>query len=206
MQSGAWARRAAKETWLRAALMSASDERLLADAAGDQAGTMNPRPMAILYSRHKDRVLLLVRGVPTAHQADQVQRCFERLMARARDLTRFEVEARWAEAGSVARYLSVVAKNLVRAHYRRGPEPTLDVVAPPPPDLVAETRQQRDSVWSAVEQLADRERQLLVLHYQQDLSLKEVAARLEKNESTVRTWHRRALKTLARALRSARDE
>jgi len=57
-------------------------------------------------------------------------------------------------------------------------------------------REQRDAVNRALARLPERERMIMTLYYQQDLTMKEIAARLEVDESRVSQLHAEALERL----------
>ena len=57
-------------------------------------------------------------------------------------------------------------------------------------------REQRDLVNRALARLPERERLIVTLYYQQDLTMKEIAARLEVDESRVSQLHAEALQRL----------
>ena len=185
--------------------MCASDERLFADAAGPTAGTYDRAAIAALYDRYRARLGRALSPLPPDQRVDVVQRLFVRLIDRVTGLTRGEVEARWSRRGCVAAYIHVVTKNLVREQLRRAqrgePSPAAPPVEPPGPEETLERQQRLSVAWREVERLDEARRSVFDLHYKEDLSLKETAARLGLNESTVRTWHQRDLARIARKLR-----
>jgi len=64
-------------------------------------------------------------------------------------------------------------------------------------------REQRDLVNRALARLPERERLIVTLYYQQDLTMKEIAARLEVDESRVSQLHAEALERLKARVRAA---
>jgi RNA polymerase sigma factor for flagellar operon FliA len=64
-------------------------------------------------------------------------------------------------------------------------------------------REQRDVVNRALARLPERERLILTLYYQQDLTMKEIAARLEVDESRVSQLHAEALERLKARVRAS---
>ena len=88
-----------------------------------------------------------------------------------------------------------------RRAQRGEPAPAEPPVEPPGPEQTLERQQRLSVAWQEVERLAETRRSVFDLHYREDLSLKETAARLGLNESTVRTWHQRDLARIARKLR-----
>jgi RNA polymerase sigma factor for flagellar operon FliA len=64
-------------------------------------------------------------------------------------------------------------------------------------------REQREVVNRALARLPERERLIVTLYYQQDLTMKEIAARLEVDESRVSQLHAEALKRLKARVRAS---
>jgi RNA polymerase sigma factor for flagellar operon FliA len=64
-------------------------------------------------------------------------------------------------------------------------------------------REQRDLLNRALARLPERERLIVTLYYQQDLTMKEIAARLEVDESRVSQLHAEALERLKARVRAS---
>jgi RNA polymerase sigma factor for flagellar operon FliA len=64
-------------------------------------------------------------------------------------------------------------------------------------------REQRDLVNSALERLPERERLIMTLYYQNDLTMKEIATRLAVDESRVSQLHAEALQRLKTRVRAS---
>jgi RNA polymerase sigma factor for flagellar operon FliA len=64
-------------------------------------------------------------------------------------------------------------------------------------------REQRDLLNRALARLPERERLIVTLYYQQDLTMKEIAARLEVDESRVSQLHAEALERLRARVRAS---
>jgi RNA polymerase sigma factor for flagellar operon FliA len=64
-------------------------------------------------------------------------------------------------------------------------------------------REQRDLVNRALACLPERERLIVTLYYQQDLTMKEIAVRLEVDESRVSQLHAEALQRLKARVRAS---
>ena len=58
----------------------------------------------------------------------------------------------------------------------------------------------RESVKNLIRSLSETERQIYILHYYHDLSLKEISARLNMNYNTVRSMHMRGMKKIRKLL------
>jgi len=90
-----------------------------------------------------------------------------------------------SETAAVQAKMPVKEENLVAVH-----QPRED-----PFDLCYR-REQRDMVNRAIERLPERERLIVTLYYQQDLTMKEIASRLAVDESRVSQLHAEALQRL----------
>jgi RNA polymerase sigma factor for flagellar operon FliA len=66
-------------------------------------------------------------------------------------------------------------------------------------------REQRDLLNCALARLPERERLIVTLYYQQDLTMKQIAARLEVDESRVSQLHAEALQRLKARVRASLD-
>jgi RNA polymerase sigma factor for flagellar operon FliA len=64
-------------------------------------------------------------------------------------------------------------------------------------------REQRDLLNCALARLPERERLIVSLYYQQDLTMKQIAARLEVDESRVSQLHSEALQRLKARVRAS---
>jgi len=90
-----------------------------------------------------------------------------------------------SETAAVAAKLPVIEENQVAVRQ----------VAEDPFDLCYR-REQRDLVNRALERLPERERLIMTLYYQHDLTMKEIASRLAVDESRVSQLHSEALERL----------
>jgi len=94
-------------------------------------------------------------------------------------------EIRDSETAAVAVKLPVIEENHVAVRQ----------VTEDPFDLCYR-REQRDLVNRALERLPERERLIMTLYYQHDLTMKEIASRLAVDESRVSQLHSEALERL----------
>lgn len=113
-------------------------------------------------------------------------------------------------------YLNAVARNLCLRHYERTAQPRETALgtaeleaaeqhadrAPAPahatdPAIVANTRDERMRLARALrEELDDREREVILMRFYQDMRIDDIAANLEVSESTVKRTVKRALDKL----------
>jgi len=104
---------------------------------------------------------------------------------------------RWGEIGNHGAYLRRAVVNRVRESQRRTfrrrrlmpSDPTIVTGAP-----------SVDETWAVVRSLPRHQREVVVLHFYDDLSLPDIAAALGRNRATVRSDLRRALTRLRRTI------
>ena len=108
------------------------------------------------------------------------------------------------ERGQASAWLYAVARNAISDRGRKREEPAAEApdtpARDPGPDESAENAWLRWRVHRALEELPERERELIELAYWSELSQSEIAERLELPLGTVKTRTRSALARLADAL------
>jgi RNA polymerase sigma-70 factor, ECF subfamily len=108
------------------------------------------------------------------------------------------------ERGAATAWLYAVARNAIADRGRRRQEPAMDPPDEPSPDAGPEERAEHAwlswRVHRALEELPERERELIALAYWGELSQSEIAERLDIPLGTVKTRTRSALARLADAL------
>jgi RNA polymerase sigma-70 factor (ECF subfamily) len=145
-------------------------------------------------------ILASVRDVENARNL--TQECFARAW-RSRD--RFRGDA------AISTWLTRIALNLVRSHessgrlkfWRRAFRRSADVseigdwipASGVSPEEAAATREQVEAVWTSLARLSDRQRNVFLLRFVEDMELGEIAAITGMKESTVRVHLFRALAT-----------
>jgi len=82
-------------------------------------------------------------------------------------------------------------------------EPLLPVSGDPTPDQVAERRELLGRLAEAITELPDRDRTVLLLYYERDLTMKEAAQVLEVTESRVSQIHASAIFKLSMKLKGS---
>jgi RNA polymerase sigma-70 factor, ECF subfamily len=99
-------------------------------------------------------------------------------------------------------WLFQIARNLAIDHYRRNqrrPAASMDETIPDPapdPDSAIESRLTSAQLGWCLEQIEGTQRDVLLLRFINDLSIKQTAAILHKSEDAVKGLQRRALTTL----------
>jgi RNA polymerase sigma-70 factor (ECF subfamily) len=108
------------------------------------------------------------------------------------------------EAGSRKQWLATIVRNEAFRHYSRPrPDPTdeLDHLEGHEDEMVVSMGERAD-LQAALERLSERERVLLALRYEEDLTQPAIAARLGIPEGTVKVQLHRARLKLRRAYAS----
>ena len=107
--------------------------------------------------------------------------------------------------GAIGTWLYAITRNAVNDYYRKlSREPTAeDIELIPAQDDRILTNEDLESLASALEQLPDRERKIIVLRFYHGLSSKETAERVGVSYSNVRFLQYNALKKLRRFLEEA---
>jgi RNA polymerase sigma-70 factor (ECF subfamily) len=154
-----------------------------------------------LYDEHADRIYAFIRSRGrSTHDAE--------------DLTATVFLKAWEAIGSYddrgvpfSAWLFRIARNALVDDYRRDQriptpieEPEPEGVAEPLEDTVL-VRADAERVRAAVEQLTPDQAAVVALRYWWDMSLKDTAAALEKNENAIKALQHRAIRTLGRLLR-----
>lgn len=105
-------------------------------------------------------------------------------------------------------YLYRVAHNWITDYYRRQPPPQVGIEAlqetlahdDPPLSAQAATREEQERVRQALRLLTPEQRQVIVLRYLEELSLKEVAETMQKPVGAIKALQHRAVASLKRVL------
>ncbi len=108
--------------------------------------------------------------------------------------------------GSVQAYLFAIARNLTIDWQRRRKEMSIELISEPQDPKDFEEEIQRDevkkTVWDAIHTLDDQEKHLVILRYFEELSYRDVARIVKKNEAAVRVRIHRILKMLKKKIKN----
>jgi RNA polymerase sigma-70 factor (ECF subfamily) len=172
------------------------DERRLVEALK----TYDDSAIRLVYRMHADgifRYALYQLGDRTAAE-DVAGETFVRLL---NSIDRYEYRGLPLQA-----YLYRIAQNLVvDQRRRRGRFASLDAVpegalSSPNPAVLAEQRLGWGDLRSALDELTDNQRQVILLKFVEDLDNRQVADVIGKNEGSVKSLQHRALASLRRIL------
>ncbi len=108
-----------------------------------------------------------------------------------------DAHGRWAEIGNHGAYLRRAVVNRVRETQRRTFRRRRLV---PADSTIVAGALSVDETWAVVRSLPRHQREVVVLHFYEDLSLPEIATALGRNRATVRSDLRRALNRLRRTV------
>lgn len=105
-------------------------------------------------------------------------------------------------------YLFRVAHNWITDQYRRQPPPALELIddqvdeEQEQVEQSIETRDEKSNIRSALHYLTPEQRQVIMLRFVEDWSLKETAAAMEKDVGAVKALQHRALETLTKVMKA----
>lgn len=143
-----------------------------------------------LYRQYSGKVLAYIRA-RVDNEQDAEDLCSTVFMKAWANLPDYD-----GERASVSTWLFSIAHNAVVDHLRaRRPSAELTETIPAP-----ERDPELEALAQALESLPDRERDVIVLHYYQGLTLKEIAVHMRLAYSTVKLCHSRTLAVLAELL------
>ena len=179
------------------ALRQEADERLLIEAAQKDTARF-----AELYECHFERVYAyIVRRVGNrAETEDLTSEVFHQALA---NLKRFE----WRGIPFAA-WLFRIAANLISDRWQRaGREPladdAADIESVPGKTAEIEEVERRATLFRLVDTLPAEQRRVVVLHFVEQKSIKEVAREIRKSEGAVKQLQFRALTTLRTRMEGA---
>lgn len=161
-------------------MKSLSDETLYTRYIGGEESAAN-----ILVERYGDALTIYIDGyVRDIHESEDLMiEAFSRIFARERPI---------AKEGSFRAYLYKTARNLALRHLGRHRFPLLhgdEAEFEPPDELLTETKFIRDErhreLYAAMEQMKAEYREALFLVYFEDMSYRETAEVMGKNENQV---------------------
>ena len=144
-----------------------------------------------LYRRYRDKVLAYIRA-RVDNEQDAEDLCSAVFMKAWTKLPDYD-----GQRAAVSTWLFTIAHNTVVDFLRsRRPSAELTDTIPAP-----ERDPELEALAEALEAIPLRERDVIVLHYYQGLTLKEIAVHMRLAYSTVKLCHSRALEMLGQMLR-----
>lgn len=111
-------------------------------------------------------------------------------------------KSKWQKVENPVAYLYTICRNTIIDHYRREKQPTvsLETLMEQGVDFSEtfdfEKRLLNMQVFDVVHKLPEDQREVIVLHYVEDLDIKTIALALGKTEASIKSLGHRALETL----------
>jgi RNA polymerase sigma-70 factor, ECF subfamily len=168
---------------------STDDDRALIEAA--QA---DPARFVDVYDRYVDRLYAYVsrRAGSRSVAEDITSEVFHQALA---NLPRFE----WRGAPFAA-WLYRIAANALADHWRRQNRESHDSVPDLPDTREHEELQRRVSLFQLVDRLPDLQRRVIEMRFVEDMSIRDIAAALDRSQGAVKQLQLRALENLRKGM------
>lgn len=158
------------------------------------AAKKDPRAYEALYRKYADRVFNYF-WYRTGHNRELAEDLMQETFLRAfRDLPRFR-----HRGYEYLTYLLKIAHHLLIDYYRKPKMLPLDEVGEVPYEIIQDFERKSDAetLWRAMQSLPERQRDILLMHYQENMAVKEIARVLGSSENAVKLHLSRARKRLA---------
>jgi RNA polymerase sigma-70 factor (ECF subfamily) len=157
-----------------------------------------PSVLEPLYERYAK--LVFGRALAILHSRDEAEDLTQEVFMTLCGPTAYD-----PQRGSVSSFLLAITRSRAIDRLRRQERSTRLLkswrVAPPPmPSEHVSMRRTAERVRAALAELPGPQRQVLEMAYYRGLSQREIASELDTPLGTVKTWSRRALRTLGHAL------
>jgi len=155
----------------------------------------HPETYEILYRKYSDKVFNYFwyrTGHDKALSEDLMQETFLRAF---RDLKKFRVRGY-----SYLTYLLAIARHLLIDHYRKPTSVPIEAAEDMPYEIIEdlERKSEAEALWHAVQDLPSSNRDILLMRYQDNKSIKDIATITESTENAVKLNLSRTRKKLAK--------
>jgi RNA polymerase sigma factor (sigma-70 family) len=166
-----------------------------ADDASSRTAPADPGVVIDLEARDGQALLGFMRrlGLSDAEGADAVQEVLLRLWVELRQGAKIENPRSWA-------YRSIYRLAMDQHRLSRRLGALREFLASPARELVVREASDRIAVWSEIDRLPGRQRQVFYLRYRSDLSFDEIAEVLGITSSAARSHSTQAMATLRKRL------
>jgi RNA polymerase sigma-70 factor (ECF subfamily) len=167
------------------------------DVALIRQAKKNPAAYEFLYRKYAE-CLFNYFWYRVGHEKDVAEDLLQETFMRAYiDLPRF-----YLRSYSYYSYLLTIAHNILVNHYRKPRPMPLESVGDVPDEITAdqETDRKRNAelLWRAIQHLPELEKDILLLRYQKELPIKDIARIVGKSENAVKLILSRSRKKLAK--------
>lgn len=159
--------------------MNKEDKQLVTNAK------QNPKEYEALYRKYADDVYNYI-WYRVGHDRDLAEDLMQEVFIRA-----FKHLSKFRHRGySYRTYLLTIARNLLANHFRKKPFVPLDEIADIPDEVTTEQRVSRklaaEDLWRAVQDLSVNERDAILMHYQKEMPVKDIATVMDKSANAVK--------------------
>jgi RNA polymerase sigma-70 factor (ECF subfamily) len=174
-----------------------TDEALLLQRARER----DPAALATIYDTYAPKIYAYIyRHIRDPQRAEDLTSTVFLKMLESLDKNNFAKD-------KLQSWLYRIAHNAivddVRYQQRRPSQPLYDTLASPPeadPDQIVDEKLSRETIWEAIQQLTEDQRNVIILRFGEGLTAPQVAHILDKTEEAVRALQRRALANLRKIL------
>lgn len=155
----------------------------------------NPAAYEALYKKYAQRIFNYF-WYRVGHQKDVAEDLLQETFMKAyQNLPRF-----YLRSYSYYSYLLTIAHNILINHYRKPQSISLEYVGDVPDEVTVEQeidrRRKAELLWRAIQQLPEPEKDILLLRYQNELPIKDIARIVGKSENAVKLTLSRSRKRL----------
>lgn len=167
------------------------------DIALVEQAKQNPAAYEALYKKYAQR-LFNYFWYRVGHQKEVAEDLLQETFMKAyQNLPRF-----YLRSYSYYSYLLTIAHNIL-VNYHRKPQPMpLESVGDVPDEVIVyqeiDRKRNAELLWRAVQQLPEPEKDILLLRYQKELSIKDIARIVRKSENAVKLALSRSRKKLVK--------
>lgn len=157
----------------------------------------NPTAYEALYRKYAQR-LFNYFWYRVGHQKDIAEDLLQETFMKAyQNLPRF-----YLRSYSYYSYLLTIAHNILVNHYRKSQPTSLESMGDVPDEVIVDQeidrKQTAELLWRAIQNLPEPEKDILLLRYQKEMPIKDIARIVGKSENAVKLILSRTRKKLAK--------
>lgn len=155
---------------------------------------INPQLFHEIYIKYADKIYNYF-WYRTGHQKDIAEDLMQETFIRAfKHLSKFQVRGY-----SYLTYLMTIAHNILVNYYRTHKLIPIDEIGNVPVEItsVVNRKIEAEKLWKAVQSLSTLERDVILLRYQKEMSIREIARVMGKTENAIKLLLSRTRKKLA---------
>lgn len=179
-----------------------TDEASLLQRARDR----DPAALALIYDTYALKIYgYIYKHIRDAQRAEDLTSTVFLKMLESLERNRFAKDKLQSWLYRIA-YHTIIDD--VRRQKRRPVQPLYETISQPPEldtEFILEKLLTRESIWLAVQQLTEDQKNVIILRFGEGLTAPQVAEILDKSEEAVRALQRRALINLKKILVQTQD-